>query len=126
MVRDMLTELYEALKKNEYLKKYSIKSFKRPEKLADKDPSIVIVPVTSPQQIVRGSNTSLAKLFLYQINCESTNRIEAKTMAREVEKTMESKGFYQSAGELDQYVEHIRRYVDARTYRGRSALYEDY
>ena len=43
-----------------------------------------------------------------------------------VEKVMESQGFYQIAGGLDEWIPEIKRYADARTYKGKSKLYDDY
>ncbi|CXF49199.1 Uncharacterised protein [Streptococcus pneumoniae] len=39
---------------------------------------------------------------------------------------MEEQGFYQTEGGLEQWIPDIKRYVDVRTYRGMSALYEKY
>lgn len=126
MVKDKFNELYEALKKDASLAGISIKSFKRPDSLPNNEPSIVIKPVGPPMQAVHGSNTSLAKTFLYQVNVESTNYTECKVLQRKIEKIMEDQGFYQTSGGLDEWIPEIKRYVDARTYKGRSALYEEY
>jgi len=126
MVKDKFNELYEALKKDESLAGISIKSFNRPEKLPSNETSIVIRPVGPPMQSVHGSNTSLSKTFLYQVNVESTNYTECKELQRKIEKIMEDQGFYQTAGGLEDWIPEIKRYVDARTYKGQSALYEEY
>lgn len=126
MIKDKLTELYNALEENESLSGISIKSFERPETLGDDETSIVIIPVGPPMQSAHGSNTSLAKIFLYQINVESISRVECKELQGKIEKIMENQGFYQTEGGLDQWIPDIKRYVDARTYKGRSALYEEY
>ncbi|WP_048688973.1 hypothetical protein [Streptococcus sp. 400_SSPC] len=126
MIKDKLTEIYNALKSDEHLSGISIKSFKRPETLSEKEPSIVIIPVGPPLQSDRGSNTSLSKTFLYQINVESTDRIKCKELQGAVEKVMESEGFYQTDGGLDEWIPEIKRYADARTYKGKSKLYDDY
>lgn len=126
MVKDKFNELYEALKKDASLAGISIKSFKRPDSLPNNEPSIVIKPVGPPMQVVHGSNTSLAKTFLYQVNVESTNYTECKVLQRKIEKIMEGQGFYQTNGGLDEWIPEIKRYVDARTYKGQGALYEEY
>ena len=126
MIKDKLTEIYNALKSDENLSGICIKSFKRPETLSEKEPSIVIIPVGPPLQSDRGSNTSLSKTFLYQINVESTDRIKCKELQGAIEKVMESEGFYQTDGGLDTWIPEIKRYADARTYRGKSSLYDDY
>ena len=126
MIKDKLTELYNALKEDKTLAGISIKSFERPETLGDDETSIVIIPVGPPMQTVHGSNTSLAKTFLYQINVESTNRLECKELQGRIEKIMENQGFYQTEGGLEQWISDIKRYVDARTYKGQSAIYEEY
>jgi hypothetical protein len=126
MVKDKFNELYEALKKDESLAGISIKSFKRPDSLPNNEPSIVIRPVGPPMQTAYGSNTSLAKTFLYQVNVESKNYMECKELQKKIEKIMEDQGFYQTVGGLDEWIPEIKRYVDARTYKGQSALYEEY
>ena len=126
MIKDKLTEIHNALKSDEELSGICIKSFKRPETLSEKEPSIVIIPVGPPLQSDRGSNTSLSKTFLYQINVESTDRIKCKDLQGAIEKIMESEGFYQTDGGLDTWIPEIKRYADARTYRGKTSLYDDY
>lgn len=126
MVRDMLEEVYQALVSHEGLAGVCVKSFERPESLGEDEPSIVLIPVSSPMQMARGSNRSLAKRFSYQVNVESKSRKTCKDLQAIVEKILEEKGFYQSAGDLEGYISHIGRYVDVRTYRGRSPLYADY
>lgn len=129
MERDMLLDLYESLVTDERLAGISIKSFERPEGLGDKEASIVLKPVTSPIQSAMGSNTSLAKRYLIQVNVESGKRLECKKLQRIVEEIFEGKRFYQvtdAISNLEDYIADIGRYVDVRTYRGRSALYSDY
>ena len=126
MIKDKLTELYNTLEENESLSGISIKSFERPETLGDDETSIVIRPVGPPMQTAHGSNTSLAKTFLYQVNVESKNYMECKELQRKIEKIMEDQGFYQTVGGLDEWIPEIKRYVDARTYKGQSTLYEEY
>nr|DAX63341.1 MAG TPA: tail component [Caudoviricetes sp.] len=126
MIKDKLTELYNTLEENESLSGISIKSFERPETLGDDETSIVIRPVGPPMQTAHGSNTSLAKTFLYQVNVESKNFMECKELQRKIEKIMEDQGFYQTVGGLDEWIPEIKRYVDARTYKGQSTLYEEY
>ena len=126
MVKDKFNELYETLKKDETLAGISIKSFKRPESVPNNETSIVIKPVGPPMQVVHGSDTSLSKMFLYQVNVESIDYMECKELQRKIEKIMEDQGFYQTSGGLDEWIPEIKRYVDARTYKGRSALYEEY
>lgn len=126
MIKDKFNELYEVLKKDETLAGISIKSFKRPESVPNNETSIVIKPVGPPMQVVHGSDTSLSKMFLYQVNVESIDYTECKELQRKIEKIMEDQGFYQTSGGLDEWIPEIKRYVDARTYKGRSALYEEH
>lgn len=126
MVKDRLEEIWEKLIEDERLSDISIKSFVRDSNLDDTETSIVLVPVAPPMQTVFGSDTSLSKVFLIQINVESTDRKTCKGLQRIIEKIMESEGFYQTVGGLDEYIKDLGRYVDARSYRGVSRLYEDY
>lgn len=129
MERDMLLDLYELLVADKRLDGVSIKSFERPESLGAKEASIVLKPVRSPIQTAMGSNTSLAKRYLIQVNVESGKRLECKKLQRIVEEIFEGKRFYQvtdAISNLEDYMADIGRYVDVRTYRGRSSLYSEY
>ena len=126
MIKDKISEIYDALMSDEELSKITIKSFDAILKPYRQIRDIVIIPLGPPIQSDQGSNTSFSKTFLYQINVESTNRIECKKLQGLVEKVMESQGFYQIAGGLDEWIPEIKRYADARTYKGKSKLYDDY
>lgn len=126
MVKDRLEEIWEKLNEDERLTDISIKSFVRDSKLDDTETSIVLIPVAPPMQTNFGSNASLSKVFLLQVNVESTDRKTCKELQRIIEKIMESESFYQTVGGLDEYIEDLKRYVDARTYKGVSKLYDDY
>lgn len=129
MTKDMLDELYMALAQDDRLQDVCVKSFVRPEGLEADKPSVVIKPVSSPIQAVRGSNTSLAKRYIFQINVESINYLECKKIQKIVEEHFEAKGFYQmtdAMSNLEDYLPTIQRYVDVRTYQGLSPLYQNY
>ena len=100
MIKDKISEIYDALMSDEELSKITVKSFERPETLPTDQTSIVIIPLGPPIQSDQGSNTSFSKTFLYQINVESINRIECKKLQGLVEKVMESQGFYQNAMQM--------------------------
>lgn len=125
-IKDQLEELYLALKEDEGLRDISIKSFKRPETLDDTEPSIVIIPIGPPQQSNAGSDGYLTKRFMYQINVESIDRKECKSLQAHIEQVLLSKGFHQMEGGLDEWIPDLQRYADARTYKGRGQLYVNY
>ncbi|MCB2848815.1 hypothetical protein [Streptococcus dysgalactiae] len=126
MVRDMLAEVFDLLKADNVLKLVKIKSFERPESLLDDQTSIVILPITAPKQSTFGSDTALSKKFLYQIEVESTSRLECKDLQRRIEKQLEKIGFYQNDAGFERFDRDTGRYLDARTFRGLSDIYEDY
>ena len=100
MVKDRLEEIWEKLNEDERLTDISIKSFVRDSNLDDTETSIVLAPVAPPMQTVFGSDTSLSKVFLIQINVESIDRKTCKELQRIIEKIMESEGFYLTVGGL--------------------------
>ncbi|GAX47313.1 hypothetical protein [Pseudolactococcus reticulitermitis] len=122
---DMLTEVWMALSDAPELADITIKSFERPEALADDAPSLVIVPMGPPEQVIFGSGKPLAKRFSYQLNIETSDRMLTKNLAKQTEIVMRKLGFYQEAGGLDEYFSETKRYVDARRYTGRSPLYDE-
>ena len=125
-MRDMMEEVYEVLSSDELLGKLTIRSHVRPETLKDDEASIVIVPLAPPEARVHGSDSFLARRFSYQINVEASSRVETKVLANRVQERLKLLNFYQTPGGLDEYVETVGRYVDARTYRGTSPIYQDY
>lgn len=130
VVKDKLQEIYELLATDELIKPIvsagGLKSFQRDDSLSDDAPSITLIPVGSPEQVGRGSNKSLSKHFIYQINVETTDRLQTKQLQRRIEQLLETFGFYQVSGGLEEYFEEIKRYVDARRYEGNSKLYGNY
>lgn len=123
-MRDRIEELALALQEREELDGICIRSFKRPETLAKDETSIVIIPLGPPIPAARGSDTTLSKSFLYQVNVEASSYLEPKRLQAVVEEVFESLGFYQTDGGLDEFINELNRYVDARTYQGHSRLYE--
>ena len=124
----MMTKIFEEFLKSDKLKSIDdfggIKDFVRPEELASNASSVVIIPLTSPEQVEFASDTPLRKRFLFQVNVETTDYDETKSVAREVEKAMLALSFFQQSGGLDEYFEETGRYVDARTYRGYSNIHD--
>lgn len=127
---DMLAEVEEALLKDldiQVIKAAKgLKSYQRPESLPDTQTSIIIDPLGPPEEAAKGSNTSLSNKFIYQINVESTDRIECKKLQSKIKTLLNEFGFTQTSGGLDEYFDTTKRYVDARRYIGYSKLYENY
>lgn len=126
MVKDMLTEIGELFKQDEVLRSVKTKTFKRPESLPSDQTSIVIVPLAPPRQTNFGSDKPLVKKFMYQIDVESVSRLECKDLQNRIEKKLMVIDFFQSDNGLERYDEDTNRYLDARTYKGFSSLYEEY
>lgn len=127
---DMLAEVEEALLKDSDIQVIKaakgLKSYQRPESLPDTQTSIIIDPLGPPEEAAKGSNTSLSNKFIYQINVESTDRIECKKLQSKIKTLLNESGFTQTSGGLDEYFDTTKRYVDARRYIGYSKLYENY
>lgn len=127
---DMLAEVEETLLKDSDIKVIKaakgLKSYQRPESLPDTQTSIIIDPLGPPEEAAKGSNTSLSNKFIYQINVESTDRIECKKLQSKIKTLLNEFGFTQASGGLDEYFDTTKRYVDARRYIGYSKLYENY
>lgn len=130
ILKDMLQEVVDLLITDESIKAIQsyggLKSFIRSSSLDKSQTSITIDPLGPPQQAASGSNTSLSKKFIYQINVESADRMECKEFQRKIEKLLITKKFWQMSGGLEEYFEATERYVDARRYVGYSKLYENY
>ena len=63
---------------------------------------------------------------MYQIDVESVSRLECKDLQNRIEKKLMVIDFFQSDNGLERYDEDTNRYLDARTYKGFSSLYEEY
>lgn len=125
-MRDRIEELALALQERKELAGICIRSFERPETLAKDETSIVIIPLGPPTPAARGSDKTLAKSFLFQVNVEANSYLEPKRLQAIVEEVFEPLGFYQTEGGLDEFISDLDRYVDARTYQGHSRLYDNF
>lgn len=129
-MNDMLHELMQSLCEISEIKTIKetggLKSYRRDNKLPKSASSITVSPLGPPESEGFASNQSLMKHFVFQISVESTNRMECKILQRKIELTLESKGFYQMSGGLDEYFVETKRYVDSRYYQGNSRIYEEY
>lgn len=123
-MKSMLDTLADKLAEVPALSNIAIHYFQRPESLSESDSSIVLIPLAPPQQETFGSDNFLQKRFSYQVNVESSDYYKTKRIAHEVEKVFLEAAFYQNTGGLDEYFEETKRYVDARTYRGSSSVYD--
>lgn len=121
---DMMKNIHERLKSAVALKGVVIKPYYRPETLDKSASSLVIVPMAPPRQDSFGSNKPLRKEFTYQINIEASSKLECSRIATECEQVLLAMGFIQLNGGLDEYFVETGRYVDARRYRGYSAIYD--
>ncbi|MDR2976860.1 MAG: hypothetical protein LBV19_06065 [Streptococcaceae bacterium] len=130
VLHDMIQELTDWLVSDDEIKWLkeagAVKSFIRPESLAADVTSLTVAPIGPPAQEAMGSNQSLAKKFIYQINVEAAERMTAKKLQRKVEIILLNHGFVQMSDGLDEYFEKTNRYADARRYVGYSPLYENY
>ncbi|MDE3295909.1 hypothetical protein LTZ18_04300 [Lacticaseibacillus rhamnosus] len=83
---------------------------------------IVITPLSPPHPSTAGSDDPLSLEFTYQINVESLNRKQCKEVQHLISNVMRDFSFAQMTGGLDEWLNPF--FVDARRYRGNSALYD--
>ncbi|MBT2615127.1 MULTISPECIES: DUF3168 domain-containing protein [unclassified Bacillus (in: firmicutes)] len=118
---DGLMVIYNQLKSNELIVSLCedrIKFYEYPETGDTSKPFIVIDPLDVPVPTVYASNENHANEYLYQIDVESTNRLQVKEIQAEIKKELKKLGFGQLKDGLDEYFKETKRFVDARRYRG--------
>lgn len=121
---DMMKKIADLLKTEPAMQGVAIKPYYRPESLNKRDPSLAIVPMAPPKQYSFASNKPLRKEFTYQMNIEAPTKSRCTEIAQAVENVLFGLGFIQLNGGLDEYFVETERYVDARRYRGYSAIYD--
>ncbi|QYF82460.1 hypothetical protein KY492_26655 [Brevibacterium sp. PAMC21349] len=118
---DGLMVIYNQLISNEVIVSLCedrIKFYEYPETGDTSKPFIVIDPLDVPVPTVYASNENHANEYLYQIDVESTNRLQVKEIQAEIKKELKKLGFGQLKDGLDEYFNETKRFVDARRYRG--------
>ncbi|MDV7767603.1 DUF3168 domain-containing protein [Peribacillus sp. CSMR9] len=118
---DGLMVIYNQLRSNELIVSLCadrIKFYEYPETGDASKPFIVIDPLDVPVPTVYASNENHANEYLYQIDVESTNRLQVKEIQAEIKKELKKLGFGQLKDGLDEYFKETKRFVDARRYQG--------
>jgi hypothetical protein len=118
---DGLMVIYNQLISNELIVSLCadrIKFYEYPETGDTSKPFIVIDPLDVPVPTVYASNENHANEYLYQIDVESTNRLQVKEIQTEIKNELKKLGFGQLKDGLDEYFKETKRFVDARRYQG--------
>lgn len=126
-MKDMLSIIYASMTANEVIKQecgerigYYIYS----ETADTSGPFLTIRPLQPPVATTYASNQNLGMVFHYQIDVQSSDRMKCKEIQQAVKEVMESLGFAQQSGGLDEYFEETGRFVDARRYLGNMQIYD--
>lgn len=127
-MKDMLTIIYQNLLQNNVInEKVGPSRIAYYEYGEDKDhtkPFIIIIPLDPPLAGNAGSNQKLNVQHTYQIDVQGNNRLDVKTISSAIESVMFELGYGRLPEGLDEWIEDIKRYVDARRYRGLTKLYD--
>ena len=132
-MKDKMTELYEMLIKNDVVKKHTyddkeerfrINFYVEPETADLNKPFIIIEPLGPPEDTVYGSDRGLSTQFIYQIDCQSKNRLTCKELQQAIKEELMKIDFYQLSGGFDEYFRETGRFIDARKYQGNTKLYD--
>ena len=98
MIKDKLTEIYNALKVMRHFLGFLSSRLNVLRRFPKRSQVLSSFRSAPPLQNDRGAIQVCQRLFLYQINVESTDRIKCKELQGAIEKIMESEGFYQTDG----------------------------
>ena len=127
-MKDMLTIIYQNLLQNNVInEKVGPSRIAYYEYGEDKDhtkPFIIIIPLDPPLPGNAGSNQKLNVQHTYQIDVQGNNRLDVKTISSVIESVMFELGYGRLPEGLDEWIDDIKRYVDARRYRGLTKLYD--
>lgn len=127
-MKDMLTIVYDALLEDkdiaEIVTAERISYYVYPEGKDDSKALIIIKPLHPPCLSTGASNQALTTIHTFQIDVQSPNRTEVKLIQQCISNVMLYLGFSRLPEGLDEYLEDVRRYVDARRYRINTKLYD--
>lgn len=127
-MKDMLTIIYEELLQNSLInEKITADRIGYYVYGEDKDHTktfMIIEPLDPPVPGVSASNQELNVQHTFQIDVQGTDRRELKVIQQQVKVVMLSLGYGQLPEGLDEWLPDVKRYVDARRYRGITNLYD--
>lgn len=121
----MLMIVYNQLVNNPVISELAgnrIKFYEVPETM--ETPFVVIRPLDVPTPSLYASDKELSSKFTYQIEVETSIRMDAKKIQAAIKKEMAELGFGQLNEGLDNYFDATKHYVDARRYRANTKLYD--
>lgn len=127
-MKDMHRIIYDGLLDHDLIREEvgskHIKYYQWPESVPSPRAFILIIPmeVTRPKEFA--SDTFLNLQMTYQIDVQADNRIKARAVGNAAREVMFELGYYQLPESLDEYLDKVNRYVDARRYRINTKLYE--
>lgn len=128
-MKDMLTILYEAFLQDPIInQKITADRIGYYEYGEDKDhtkPFMIIEPIDPPTPGASASDQELSVQHTFQIDVQGTDRKELKVLQKQVKKAMFNLGFGQLPEGLDEWLPDVKRFVDARRYRGLTKLYDN-
>lgn len=126
--KDMLTIIYEALLENDVIAEKvtanRMSYYMYPEGKDDTKALIIIVPLHPPYPNTGASDQALTTVHTVQIDVQSPKRTEGKLIQKEVNKVMLNLGFGRLPEGLDDYLDDVKRYVDARRFRINTKLHD--
>lgn len=128
-MKDMLTIIYEELLQNSLInEKITADRIGYYVYGEDKDHTkmfMIIEPLDPPVPGVSASNQEMNVQHTFQIDVQGTDRKELKVIQKQVKEVMLSLGYGQLPEGLDEWLPDVKRYVDARRYRGNTQLYDN-
>lgn len=131
-VKDMIDLIYQTLKNNPTIGgltkaidgSYRIRKYDYPETADQSKTFVLIKPLGPPIASNSASDEDMQIEFTFQIAVESPDRKEVKQVQSEIKKEMKKLNYGQMTDGLDVYFEATGHFVDARRYRGNTALYD--
>ena len=117
---DPLTDIYNALIKDAYIKEKTlgrIKFYEYPSTGDITGPYIVIDPLSPPLPQDYGDDEPISESYIYQIDVWTKNRLITKELAKRVSEIMLNLGYGYFAGGVDEYDKETGIFRDARRYR---------
>lgn len=130
-MKDALSEIYQALMADDFIKqavvngtKHSIYYYEMPDSELPKT-LIIIRPYSPPIPAYSGSDKYLSQKLTFQIDVQAVDRLTCKKLQRQIEKVLYELNYRRLLNqELDDYFKDTRRYVDARRYQKVTPIYD--
>lgn len=126
-MKSLIDEVYSIIANDSEIKRYCdnrISVYQYPFYNDENKPFVVIRPLEAVQQDMFASDDLIRGSQLIQIDVQSPSHADCFQIQNRINELLMNNGIYQQSGGLDEKLEKVNRYVDARRYEVYTALFD--